>query len=167
MSTASCNYAKVLYQLSVQSESIENAENTLKVCPELFKALCSPVLQAENKYRIIDKVFPEDIRNFIKVICKNGRMSQIFDIFSEYRNWYNFENEILEAKLYYVAEPTAQQQERLKRFLMKKFGVKEVKLILTAKPELIGGFIIEAGGREFDRSIKSKLDALNRKLVWR
>lgn len=167
MSSSSISYGKVLYQLNVDKESISNAENTLRSCSELFTALCSPVVQPENKYRIIDRVFDNDIKSFIKVVCKKGKMNEIFEIFSQYRRWYNTEKEILEAALYYVAKPTQEQQIKIKEFLKKKFGAKEVKLNMINKPSLIGGFIIEANGYEIDRSFKYKLDALNRKLVWR
>ncbi|MCH5201945.1 MAG: ATP synthase F1 subunit delta [Oscillospiraceae bacterium] len=165
--SSSISYGKVLYLLNVNRESISNAENTLKSCDELYKALCSPVVPAENKYRIIDRIFDNDIKNFIKVVCKKGKMNEIFDIFSQYRRCYNTENEILEASLYYVAKPTQEQQIKIKEYLKKKFGAKQVKLNMINKPSLIGGFIIEANGYEIDRSFKQKLDALNRKLVWR
>ena len=59
------------------------------------------------------------------------------------------------------------QQEKLKKFVKKRLSAKEVVLSMTESPQLIGGFVIEAGGHRFDRSVKSKLNALNRKLVRR
>lgn len=167
MTATACNYAKVLYQLNVDKESIKASKDILLDCKELRETLCCPVLPPEKKYSIIDKVFPKDICNFLKIVSKNGRMSEIDDIFDEYYNWYNKQNKIIVANLYYVAKPTEQQQEKLKAFIMKKLGANKVVLNLVEKPELIGGFIIEAQGHEFDRSFKSKLDALNSKLVWR
>lgn len=167
MNTTASNYAKVLYQLNVDESSIKTSEEIFSTCKELKEALCCPVLPPEKKYSVIDKVFPKDICNFIKIVSKNGRMSEINDIFNEYHNWYNKENKIIVANLYYVAKPTEQQQEKLKVFIKKKLSANKVVLNLIEKPALIGGFVIEAEGHEFDRSFKSKLDALNSKLVWR
>ena len=81
MKNTSSNYAKVLYQLSVSNESVIEAEEVLRENPHLVKALASPVVPVEKKYNIVDKIFPGDIKNFIKVVCKNGRITEIFDIF--------------------------------------------------------------------------------------
>ncbi|MGN0459537.1 MAG: ATP synthase F1 subunit delta [Ruminococcus sp.] len=167
MKNSTCNYAKVLYELSVKGESISEAQEILMENPQLVKVLSSPVIPPEKKYSIVDRIFPDDIKNFIKVVCKNGRVSDIFDIFSEYKNYYNREKGIVEANLYYVEKPTDEQQEKLKKFVKKRLNAKEVVLNMTESPELIGGFVIEADGHRFDRSVKSKLNALNRKLVRR
>lgn len=167
MTTTVSNYAKVLYQLNVSADSISIAEDTFAESKELMKVLCSPVIMPTKKYEIIDKIFPKDICNFIKVVSKNGRMTSINDIFKEYHNWYNKENKIVVAHLYYVVKPTEKQQEKLKAFVKKKLNGSKVELELIEKPDLIGGFVIEANGHEFDRSFKNKLNALNRKLVWR
>ncbi|MDY4813125.1 MAG: ATP synthase F1 subunit delta, partial [Ruminococcus sp.] len=139
----------------------------LRENPHLVKALASPVIPVEKKYNIVDKIFPGDIKNFIKVVCKNGRITEIFDIFLEYKNYSNEVKGIVEANLYYVEKPTEEQQEKLEKFVKKRLSAKEVVLSMTESPQLIGGFVIEAGGHRFDRSVKSKLNALNRKLVRR
>ena len=155
MTTTVSNYAKVLYQLNVSADSISIAEDTFAESKELMKVLCSPVIMPTKKYEIIE------------VVSKNGRMTSINDIFKEYHNWYNKENKIVVAHLYYVVKPTEEQQEKLKVFVKKKLNASTVELELIEKPDLIGGFVIEANGHEFDRSFKNKLNALNRKLVWR
>lgn len=64
-------------------------------------------------------------------------------------------------------KPTEKSTRKLKAFVKKKLNASKVELELIEKPDLIGGFVIEANGHEFDRSFKNKLNALNRKLVWR
>ena len=167
MKNSTCNYAKVLCELSVSQESISESQEILRENPQLLEVLSSPVIPPEKKYTVVDRIFPDDIKNFIKVVCKNGRITDIFDIFSEYKNYYNREKGIVEANLYYVEKPTDEQQEKLKKFVKKRLNAKEVVLNITESPQLIGGFVIEAGGHRFDRSVKSKLNALNRKLVRR
>lgn len=167
MATAAVNYATALYELSVSKNTVDEARQSFENCPELSQVLSSPVLPFEEKCRAIDKVFAEDIRNFIKVVCKNGRISIIDEIFTEYKRYYNRKNGVLDAQLFYTALPTEKQQEGIKNFLKKKKNVQVVNLTLIHKPELIGGFVIKADGIEFDRSYKGKLNALSRKLVRR
>lgn len=167
MKNTSSNYAKALYQLSVSNESVIEAQEILRENPHLVKALASPVVPVEKKYNIVDRIFQKDIKNFIKVVCKNGRIKDIFDIFLEYKNYSNEVKGIVEANLYYVEKPTEEQQERLKKFVKKRLNAKEVVLCMTESPDLLGGFVIEAKGHRFDRSFKNRLKALNCKLVRR
>lgn len=167
MTQAVINYAKVLYELNVRPQTVDEAKSIVLDNKELMTVLSSPVVTLDKKCSVIQKVFPQDISNFIKVVCKNGRISLINEIFNEYENFYNIKNGIINAKLYYLTKPTEAQQDKFKEFIKKKFGAKTVNLELIEKPQLIGGFILEVNGHEFDRSFEGKLNALNRKLVWR
>ena len=60
--------------------------------------------------------------------------------------------------------PTKEQQEKIRQFLCQKFHVKEAVLSLTKDESLIGGFILRAGGREFDWSFRGRFQALSRVL---
>ena len=167
MASVVINYAAALFQLSINTDSIREAEEIFEENTVLIKALESPVVPFKNKCNVIDKIFPKDMRSFIKVVCKKGRISLINDIFDEYKRIYNREKGIVNADIYYVAKPTDKQQEKLKSFLKKRLGVETVNLNLVHKPELMGGFVINANGIEYDRSFKGRIDALNRKLVRR
>lgn len=167
MSSVVTNYAKVLCELSVDKEAVCSAEKTLNDCPELLQILESPTVSLQKKYSVADKVFSDEIKNFIKVVCKNGRIDLLDKIFSEYKSISKKVENILTAVVYYVAEPTDEQQKGLKEFLKKKHNATEIELELVYKPELIGGFVIDIDGHEYDRSIKNKLDTLKRKYVRR
>ena len=85
-------------------------------------------------------------------------------MFEAYREIERKANEGLEAVLFYVTAPTVEQQEKMKTFLRRKFHVKEVALSLKEEKSLIGGFILQAGGREFDWSFRGRFRALSRAL---
>ena len=51
--------------------------------------------------------------------------------------------------------------------LMKEYGSKAVQLSMVEKKELIGGFVIRTGDREYDRSILGRYKSLRQKLVMR
>lgn len=167
MASVVINYATALLESPVKTDSVKEAKEIFKENPVLLKTLSSPVVPVKEKCKVIDKIFSDDIKNFLKVVCQKGRVSLINEIFDEYEKLYNKENRIVNADIYYVAKPTDEQQEKLKAFLRKKLSVETVNLNLIHKPELMGGFIISADGIEYDRSYKGKIDALNRKLVWR
>ncbi len=48
---------------------------------------------------MIEKVFPEEIKNFLKVVCKYQRMDLIEDIFDAYDRYCDEQNQVLNAVL--------------------------------------------------------------------
>ena len=158
------NYAQALYELHVDAESVKTAETILKEVPEVGESLTNPTIAFHVKEKIIDRIFPEGIRNFIKVVCRNQKSGLLLEMFEAYREIERKANEGLEAVLFYVTAPTVEQQEKMKTFLRRKFHVKEVALSLKEEKSLIGGFILQAGGREFDWSFRGRFRALSRAL---
>ena len=52
-------------------------------------------------------------------------------------------------------------------FLRREFGAKEVILTLREDKSLIGGFILSAGDKEFDWSLRGRYNNLRQKLTRR
>ena len=61
---------------------------------------------------VIDKVFPEEIRNFLKVVCKYQRMDLIEDIFAAYDRYCDEQNQVLNAVLTCTVPPSEEQKKR-------------------------------------------------------
>ena len=64
MRQTSVNYARVLAELSVPADDLRNAAAMLKGTPALKQMLENPLIPREQKERVIDRVFPESVRNF-------------------------------------------------------------------------------------------------------
>ena len=94
-------------------------------------------------------------------------MDLIHDIFDEHEKYAREQQDILSATLYYVTPPTDKQKAGIENFLMKEYGSKAVQLSMVEKKELIGGFVIRTGDREYDRSILGRYKSLRQKLVMR
>lgn len=161
------NYAKVLYELGISKELINEAQEILSSEPKLKTCLVSPVVSNQKKHNIIERVFPKEMHNFFKVLCDYQSMEVIDEIFVAYKDYYNEQNSILEAKLTFVTAPDQEQLDGIKAFLMNKHHKKQVELSLVEDPNIIGGFIIQAQNYETDRSIKGRLDQLQQRLVRR
>ena len=167
MTQIAINYAKVLYELGISKKVIYDAQDILSSTPELKEALASPIVSTQKKHNIIERVFPQELHNFFKILCDYQSMEVIDQIFVAYKNYYNEQNSILEAKLIYVTAPNEEQLNNMKEFLMNKHHKKQVELSLVEDPSLIGGFIIEAENFETDWSIKGRLNQLQQRLVRR
>uniref|UniRef100_UPI000B321FE4 F0F1 ATP synthase subunit delta n=1 Tax=Clostridium sp. NkU-1 TaxID=1095009 RepID=UPI000B321FE4 len=120
MMQAAINYGQVLYELSVPETAIEETALALKTVPELKRALNSPVVARSSKHRIIDRVFPAEIRTFLKVLVDRRDIDLAYDIFHAWRTCVCRQEGILEASLFYVTEPEEEQLSEIKAMLCKK-----------------------------------------------
>lgn len=161
------NYARVLYELKISKKVINESQEILSCEPKLKDTLISPVVSNQKKHNIIEKVFPKEMHNFFKVLCDYQSMEVIDEIFVAYKDYYNEQNSILEAKLTYVTAPDQEQLDGIKTYLMDKHHKKQVELSLVEDPSIIGGFVIQAQNYETDRSIKGRLDQMQQRLVRR
>jgi len=167
MTQTAINYAKVLYELNISKKIIDDSQELLSLVPELKDTLISPIVSKQKKHDIIEKIFPKEMHNFFMVLCDYQSMEVIDQIFVAYKNYYNEQNSILEAKLIYAAVPNEEQLNKIKEILMSKHHKSQVELSLVEDPSLIGGFIIEAGNFETDWSIRGRLKQLQQSLVRR
>ncbi|WP_367567152.1 ATP synthase F1 subunit delta [Lacrimispora sp.] len=167
MTQAAINYGQVLYELSIPEEAVEEAALILKTVPQLKEALCSPVIGKNSRRRIIDRVFPAEIRNFLKVLADHQSMDLAEDIFKAWQARVCEQKGILEASLFYVTEPEEEQIREIKAMLCKKYGKKDVRLCLIQDLSLIGGFILRVGDVETDWSLKGRFRQLEQKIMRR
>ena len=122
MTQTANNYGTVLYELGVAGEVVAETERIFSLTPELSKSLGSPIVSAKEKHKLIDSIFPQEVRNFLKVLCDNGSVGELADIFSSYHTCYDAHNGILRATLSYVTPPTESQLAQMKEHLKKEYG---------------------------------------------
>ena len=167
MTQVANNYGIVLFELGVAKETVDQMKDVFAKTAELPKMLQSPVVSKDAKHRVIDGIFPEEVRNFLKVLCDRREVDMIGDIFTAYERAYNAHNSILSAELSYVMPPEEAQLSQMKDYLMKKYGRKQVELQMKEDPSLIGGFVLRVGDYEQDCSMRGQLKRLEKKLTWR
>ena len=143
MTETSINYAKALYELSVPEEAVLETEKIFRSTPQLKGALENPLVSLKEKEHVIDRVFPQEMKNFLKVTCKYQKISSIYDILEAYGDYSRKQKGILKAVLTYVI------------------------LTLREDKSLIGGFILSAGDKEFDWSLRGRYNNLRQKLTRR
>ena len=74
-------YAHVLSELGISGAAVEETEEILEQTKELKEILEHPVITKENKHDIIDRIFPEEMKNFLKVVVDNGKVDIVMEIF--------------------------------------------------------------------------------------
>lgn len=167
MSQISRNYARALYELHISPDALSRAEEITTQVPVLLDILKDPACALVQKYRAIERIFPEETQNFLKVLCFYQSASLLPEIFSEYRAYRHSQEGVLDAVLTYTARPDEETLAAVKERLKTDFQKKDVNLVLRKNPALLGGFTLEAGGRLLDYSVQGRLRALTQKLTRR
>lgn len=167
MTQISVNYAVVLYEMGISKEDIIYSMGLFKKNDMLYKQLVSPVVALKQKYAVIDKLFPDSMKAFFKVLCKNQSISLINEIFCAYQNYADEHEGRLRVKFFYVEMPKESQIEKIKAYLLRRFQKKEAVFEWIYEPKLLAGFVIEAAGVVIDESAAGKLAGMKQKLVKR
>lgn len=164
---AAVRYARVLYELKIPEEAIQKTKEIFSGVPQLYNVLVNPTVREEQKLKVIDKVFPEEIRNFLKVTCKYQRINLLKDIFTAYDRYCDEQKQILRAVLICVEPPSEVQLKQMQAFLCKTYDVQRADIEIREDKELLGGFVLYARNDEYDWSLKGRLNRLEEKLTWR
>lgn len=165
MNQITFNFATVLFSLGIKPERVEEMENILRNTNDLFDILCDSSVPLMKKEKVAKLVFNDDETAFIVTVCREGQAQHLYEIFDKYVEIYKKKKGILKAYLRCVCPPTEEQKSGLIRFLSKKFNAQEIELEIIKDNSLIGGFVLECEGVEFDRSIKRKLEDLRQTTV--
>lgn len=163
-------YGAVLFELDIPQEMVEQAAALLRENPPLQKVLSSPVVKREKKHHILEKIFREPdyvplLLHFLMKAADAGCIGQMQDILSVSQQLQYKSRGIAEASLRYVTMPDASWIERIRRFLMRKYGYQDVTFQFTMDSSLIGGFILRVGDVEYDYSLRRKLLRLRQSVV--
>ena len=144
MTQAAVNNAIVLHRLSVSREDVRRADELYSKTSELQKILTNPEIPLAKKYDIIDKVFAlDDTKELMK-------------------------NFILKAEL--ISADSSDEDDNAKQaqdFLKSRYPDYTIELTKTVDADLLGGYVIRAHHKEYDRSFEGRFCQLERKLTGR
>ncbi len=161
------NYARVLYDMNIDSESLNKTRSLLTESPELADALENPLVQKQEKRHVIEKLFPKPLWNFVKVMSDNDDVVYAGDIFDAYDKLIREKENKIEAVFTYVTEPDEAQIEKLKSKIERDYGKKNVELRLEQDTSLVGGFILTVGEEVYDSSIRTSMAKMKRHFAER
>ncbi len=107
MNVIANRYAEALFQIGEEEkltdmlyQELSEIVNLIKVNQDLFSILKSPVISKKEKISLIDNIFEDkiniNIKNFLKILIEQDRISFISDISDSYKELLNEKNNILE-----------------------------------------------------------------------
>ena len=166
MTQAAIDYATSLRKTETPKELLQQVKDVLEAVPQVRSEFEDSTVSIEKKHLIIDRVFPKEIRDFLKILCDN----MDFGLFDEICTAYDELGRKPEAKenqaqLIYVTAPTDEQLEGIKAFLAKEFHNPDMELTLKEDKSIKSGFVLRVGTREFDWSEKGRIEQLENRIA--
>lgn len=167
-------YAKSLFTQSKESKSLDKVKgdmetvfNAIENSNELEVFLKSPIINAEKKKAVLDKLFTskvsKDTAALINLLVTKGRESELASVATGFLRLYQQENDQQTATLTTAVQLTAGLKKDFEK-LANDLSGKKVDLVEQVDEELIGGYVLRFDDRQIDASIKTKLNKVKQQL---
>lgn len=160
-------YARAFWELGIRETDIEVIEESFRENPQLRKVLEDPRVSRQDKNRVIDRAFLKSYQGILRVLVKYEMVECLEDIKKDLLAERDRKDGRVTARLSYVKPPSLQEKAQMESMLKKKFHAEEICWVEEEKPELLGGFLLEVNGWEYDYSTKGRWLKLGQSLVRR
>lgn len=158
------DFLKELLRLDVSQEDADETKNIFVICPDVADTLANPIVAFDEKRAVIERIFPKSMHRFILSTVRGKAVGRIEDILDEYKELLLDRQGSIRAVVRYVTPLTEAQQADLKQFIMDKFIKEDVAVEYRYDPDIIGGFILNAGDVEYDKSYRTGLRMMKESL---
>ena len=168
-------YARSLYAFSVENNimhqitaDFQNLEIFLDKTPELVAYLNNPIVSNEAKKEILTKALQDQINaetfKFLQVLVDRNRVGILNAVITHYLDLVYETAAIKTIEVSTAFAFTNLQKNTLIKKLKELTNAREIRLVITVDPSLIGGFLIKTSSKVIDFSIKNQLQKLAKHL---
>ena len=158
-------YLDALFSAHASVSSLEEALNTVKSNAELKEIFNDPNVTLEEKKNVCKELFAPSVNDFVAELAASGKIDSLGEIVEAYISQLNKQNNVAEATITCVTEPDDEQLKGIKEFVCKQENANDAVIKVVKDDSLIGGFIVTLGDKQFDFSIKKKLDGIKQKVM--
>ena len=168
-------YARALFDFSVEKNimhqitaEFQNLEIFLDETPELMEYLNNPIVSQDAKREILTKTVQSQVNTetfkFLMVLVNRDRINLLQAVITSYLELV-YETASIKMIEVSTAFPfTNLQKNTLIQKLKELTNAREIRLIITVDPSLIGGFLIKTESKVIDFTIKNQLQKLAKHL---
>jgi F-type H+-transporting ATPase subunit delta len=154
----------------------EDAIEQLRSAAELFagnadfhRVLLSPAVPKSAKSALVAKIadqfqFSRLIRNFLMVIVNHRRTAEVPRIVEAFEDAVDRHLGFERAEIIAATELTDEQKRQVEDSLARKSG-KRIRAVYQVDPSIVGGLIARLGSKEYDGSLRGRLEAMRRRLA--
>ncbi|MDX9750783.1 MAG: ATP synthase F1 subunit delta [Flavobacteriales bacterium] len=166
-------YARSLMDLATEQGQVEAVHADMGVVAattaasrELRVLLNSPVVKADKKSAVLDKVFGgrvgEVAQRFMAILVRKGREGMLPQVAAAVQELYKRQKGIVTAEVTSAAPLDDSAREQVRALATARHPGKTVELDEHVDPELIGGLTIRIGDEQYDGSVSRRLSDLRR-----
>ena len=175
-STSAQRYSLALYELSIESNSLEVAEQHSSAILKLINLnkdfnnlIKDPTGNQENLILVINKISEtfkllDLIKNFMIFLVKKRRFFYLEKILKSFIEICSEKRGEIKAEIKSAKELSSDEINKITEDLTKNFSSK-MKLNYKHDKSLIGGLIIKIGSTMIDTSIKNKLQQIENRMI--
>ena len=169
-------YASALFEAAQEQDRLAAVREDLgdflaaaESVPELGALLENPEVDSETKANVIRDLLAdaaELVRNFLLLLVEKGRAAELPEIAREFDQLVARAEGRLDVELTTAVELTDDEASDILRQIESASG-RRIEATRGVDPDLIGGFILQAGTFRVDASVRGRLDRLRHQLVRR
>ena len=167
-SKISAPYARALYDFSVEQNimhqvtaDFQNLEVFLSKNPDLTGFLNNPVIGTEQKEEVLVKTLKSQINSetfkFLIILVKRDRINLLETIITSYLELVYRTASVKMIEVSTAFPFTTLQKLNLIKKLKELTNAREIRLVVTVNPSLLGGFLIKTNSKVIDFTIKNQL----------
>ena len=168
-------YARALFDFSVEKNimhqitaDFQNLEIFLDKTPELTEYLNNPIVSKEAKREILAKTLKSQVNTetfkFLMVLVNRDRINLLRVIIASYLELVYETASIKTIEVSTAFAFTYLQKNTLVQKLKELINAREIRLVITVDPSLIGGFLIKTNSKVIDFTVKNQLEELAKHL---
>jgi F-type H+-transporting ATPase subunit delta len=168
-------YARALFDFSVEKNimhqvtaDFQNLDIFFSETSELTEYLNSPVVKREAKREILAKTLKSQINaetfKFLMILVKRDRINLLNAVINNYLELVYQTASIKMIEVSTALAFTNLQKNTLIQKLKELTNAREIRLVITVDPSLIGGFLIKTDSKVIDFTIKNQLQQLAKHL---
>lgn len=161
------NTASMLLETDVAHDDIRELADTWNNSEELRSSMLSSAVTDEEKERIADRAFSPAGAACIKTLLHKGVLGELPAVVKEYEKLKLKQQGAVVCQLYCAQKPSEELTAEFREVIRKKLGCNEVVLDIRIDPSLIGGYVLNADGKTYDKSVKNALKGLQKDLAKR
>lgn len=173
-SRSAVRYAKAILDVAIEKGNADDVNKDMKYIStaiadneELKRFLENPIYKADAKLDALKEIFQdstEETKSLFGLLLQNKRFENLEAIAVKFAELYD---QYKGVEVAYVTTATALTPELETKVLskIKELTNKEVTIENIVNPEIVGGFIIRIGDKQFNASISDKLSQLKREFT--
>ena len=168
-------YARALFDFSVEKNimhqitaDFQNLDIFLSEATELIEYLNNPVVNQQAKRDILAKTLKSQVNTetfkFLMVLVDRDRINLLSSVINNYLELVYETASIKMIEVVTASAFTSSQKTALVQRLKEITNAREIRLVTTVDPNLIGGFLIKTESKVIDFTIKNQLQRLAKHL---